>query len=47
MKLSVGKKIGAGFLVALFVVIVFGSFTYLNTQEMVRASELRKHSFES
>ena len=45
MKWSVGTKIGAGFGLALFILLVIGVLAYTNTSNLVRAAEWRTHTY--
>jgi methyl-accepting chemotaxis protein len=45
MKWSVGTKIGAGFGLALAILVVIGILAYTNTSSMVRAADWRTHTY--
>ena len=46
MKWSVGKKIGAGFALALAAVVVIGLVSYRGTGEILKSTDARKHTNE-
>lgn len=45
MKWSVGTKIGAGFGLALFILLVIGVSAYVNTSNLVQAADWRTHTY--
>ena len=45
-KWAVGTKIGAGYALALFMLLVLGLFSYRNAAELIEGAKLRAHSFE-
>lgn len=47
MKWTVGTKIAAGFGLALAVVVAVGALSYRSTAQLIDASELRRHTYES
>ncbi len=46
MKWNVGAKIGAGFLLAILVLLLIGLLTYRSISALVQASEWRRHSYQ-
>lgn len=47
MKWTVGTKIAAGFGLALAVVVAVGALSYRSTTQLISASEMRRHTYES
>lgn len=45
MKWSVGTKIGAGYALALFILLVIGVLAFINTSNLVQAAEWRTHTY--
>lgn len=45
MKWSVGTKIGSGFGLALFILVVIGVLAYTNTSNLVQAAQWRTHTY--
>ncbi|MGZ8928589.1 MAG: CHASE3 domain-containing protein, partial [Methylobacter sp.] len=46
MNWSVGKKIGAGYALALLILIILGVVSYRNTSEFIEAAKLRSHTYQ-
>ncbi|MEJ1959785.1 MAG: CHASE3 domain-containing protein [Nitrosomonadales bacterium] len=46
MKWSVGTKIGAGYTLALFILVTFGILSYRSTTEFMEAAELKTHTYQ-
>ena len=44
MKWNVGTKIGAGFALVLLIVVVVGTVSYRSTNQLIAASDLRRHT---
>ncbi|MGC2521006.1 MAG: CHASE3 domain-containing protein [Burkholderiales bacterium] len=46
MKWTVGTKIGAGYALALVILVIFGAVSYRNTAELIDAIQMRAHASE-
>ncbi|MGB7542047.1 MAG: CHASE3 domain-containing protein, partial [Burkholderiales bacterium] len=46
MKWTVGTKIGAGYALALVILVIFGAVSYRNTAELIEAIQMRARTHE-
>src|SRR5437879_5381629 len=46
MKWSVGNKIGAGFALALFILVIFAAVASVTTTKLVQTADLNRHTFQ-
>ncbi|MFA5172396.1 MAG: CHASE3 domain-containing protein, partial [Sulfuriferula sp.] len=46
MKWSVGTKIGAGYVLALVILVILGAVSYRNTTGLIQAAEMKAHTYQ-
>jgi methyl-accepting chemotaxis protein len=46
MKWSVGKKIGAGYALALIILVILGTVSYRNTTGLIEAAQMKAHTYQ-